>query len=145
MSIAERSRVFGPLALAVLLTAGCATLKKKFSGSESVNMTPFAENTLLLLSELDYGLPAEDIAVVEKYVDLRDPDVRALRDLVGIQRTFLKGIIEYSVKIVNLGESDLNPSAQAQAYHSYLRGLVEWFVKTGQDRGSPTVPEYETS
>lgn len=131
------------VSLIVLICAGCATMKKKFSGSESVNMTPFAENTLLLLSELDYGLPPEDIGVVQKYVDLEDPDLKELQSLVKIQRTFLKGIVEYSVKIVNLGESGMKGKEQVQAYHDYLRGLVEWFVQTGQDRGSPTREEYK--
>lgn len=127
----------------VVFVSGCATMKKKFSGSESVNLTPFAENTLLLLSELDYGLPPEDIAVVQKYVNLDDPDLQELQGLVKIQRTFLKGIVAYSIKIVNLGESGLNDKEQAKAYHDYLRDLVEWFIETGQDRGSPTRNEYK--
>ncbi|MBK8869715.1 MAG: hypothetical protein IPN19_01385 [Elusimicrobia bacterium] len=118
-------------------------MKKKFSGSESVNMTPFAENTLLLLSELDYGMSPEDIAVAQKYMDLEDPNMKELRSLVLIQRTFLKGIVEYSLKIVALGQSNLSDREQAKAYHDYLRGLVEWFVKTGQDRGSPTTEQYK--
>lgn len=129
--------------LVAMSVSGCGTLKKKFSGSESVNMTPFAENTLLLLAELDYGLPPEDIAVVQKYVDLEDPDLKELQSLVKIQRTFLKGIVEYSIKIVNLGQSELNGKEQAAAYHDYLRSLVEWFIQTGQDRGSPTREEYK--
>lgn len=133
----------GALLFVVFMSMGCATMKKKFSGSESVNMTPFAENTLLLLSELDYGLPPEDIAVVQKYVDLEDPDLKNLQSLVAIQRTFLKGIVSYSIKIVNLGESNLNDQQQATAYHEYLRSLVEWFIETGQDRGSPTREEYK--
>lgn len=138
--------LFRYLTLVFVLGLGlsaCGTLRKKFSGSESVNMTPFAENTLLLLSELDYGLPPEDVAVVQKYVDLKDPELQELMSLVKIQRTFLKGIVEYSIKIVNLGQSELNDKEQARAYHEYLRGLVEWFVQTGQDRGSPTREEYK--
>lgn len=136
---------FKTTTLLVTLVAllGCASIKKKFLGTTTVNMSPFAENTLLLLSELDYGLKSDEIYVIDKYLPYGTPDGVELQELVKIQRTFLKGILQYSIAIVNLNEEEIKEAEKVAAYRTYLAGLVEWFIKTGNDRGAPTSNEYE--
>jgi hypothetical protein len=131
------------LLLTLVTLLGCASMRKKFLGTTTVNMSPFAENTLLLLSELDYGLKSDEIYFIEKYLPYGTPDGEELRELVKIQRTFLKGILQYSIAIVNLNEEEFKEAEKVAAYRTYLAGLVEWFIKTGNDRGAPTSNEYE--
>ena len=50
----------------------------KFKKSKSVNLAPFADQTIGLLGQLDYNLKRESAIRLRKYVDKKDPDMARL-------------------------------------------------------------------
>jgi len=112
------------LTAVLFFVTGCATMKKKFTESKSVNFGPFADQTLLLLSSLDYDLNPNEAYRLSPYLDLSIPDIKLLHESVVLERKFLKGIIAYSLEIVNLSESSLSQAEQVKAYRDYISQLV---------------------
>jgi hypothetical protein len=113
--------VYVPL---LLLLSGCA-LTKKFRETTTVNFTPFATQTLVLLGSLDYEISPNEAYIIVPYADPSDPSLASLRSRVDLERTFLKGIMSYSIEIVNLSESHKSETDQVKDYTAYLSSLVD--------------------
>jgi hypothetical protein len=105
------------------LLAGCG-LSRKFKETKSVNFTPFATQTLVLLGSLDYEINPNEVYLIAPYINISDPSLVQLRARVALERSFLKGIMSYSIEIVNLSESTKSQAGQVKDYASFLSDLV---------------------
>lgn len=121
LDIVRKRWVYLPL---LLLLSGCA-LTKKFRETTTVNFTPFATQTLVLLGSLDYEISPNEAYIIVPYASAADPSLVSLRSRVDLERTFLKGIMSYSIEIVNLSESSKSETDQVKDYAAYLSSLVE--------------------
>jgi hypothetical protein len=89
------------IAVAVSLMVGCTTMKKGFVSSERANLSPFAENTIVMLGESDYGLTKDETVRIRAYFDLDSPEALKLILLQQQVRSLNKGIVNYSVDVGN--------------------------------------------
>ncbi len=108
------------IAVAVSLMVGCTTMKKGFVSSERANLSPFAENTIVMLGESDYGLTKDETVRIRAYFDLDSPEALKLILLQQQVRSLNKGIVNYSVDVVSLSETKKTQKQQVAAFADYL-------------------------
>jgi hypothetical protein len=108
------------LAAAISLMVGCTTMKKGFVSSEKANLSPFAENIIVILGESDYGLTKDETVRIRPFFDLDSPEALKLILLQQQVRSLNKGIVNYSVDVVSLSETKKTQEQQAAAFADYL-------------------------
>jgi hypothetical protein len=112
--------------LTILLTVivtltGCS----KFLKRESENLTPFANQTISLVSNLGYGLSDNEILYLRKIDDYIDEDnvfnrFEALENQIGNQ---LKALVTYSMQIVTISEQDISENKKSNELADILVSL----------------------
>lgn len=110
MSIKKLNKLLVLFTLIVTVT-GCS----KFLKSESENLAPFANQSIALVSSLNYGLSDNEILYLRKIDDYIDEDkpfdrFDALENQVGNQ---LKALITYSIQIVTISEQDISENKKS--------------------------------
>lgn len=122
------SKVALLLIVAVMLN-GCS----KFLKSESENLTPFANQTISLVSSLDYGLSDNEILYLRKidnYIEVDKPFERfdALENQVGNQ---LKALVTYSIQMVTISEQNISENKKSNELADILTSLHE-LIREGE-------------
>ena len=107
-----RTRVLA-LASSALLLSACST----FQGHKEVNLAPFGENTLAMVSTL--RLTVEQPVYMRPFMDA-NPDVLAARKSGDQIRHLLRGIILYSLQVSAIGNSHLDDKEKVQELVRYL-------------------------
>lgn len=97
----------------------------KFLKQESENLTPFANQTISLVSSLDYGLSDDEILYlreIKEYIDVDKPFDRfdALEKQVGSQ---LKALVATSIHIVTISERDITENKKSNELADILIAL----------------------
>ena len=115
--------------LMAILVAGCSYLRPQ----ERLNLSPFAEHTISLAMDIEYGLTE-----THRSVNLRtywtDPVVKAHEKEWEKVRVLLKGVIAYSVEVTTLGNSTLSGPERCQALADFLNPLAEPVIGHGRER-----------
>jgi hypothetical protein len=88
-----------------------------------MDLAPFAENTISLATEIDYGI-TESSNLVNLRVIWNDPALVAHRKEWEKIRALLKGVVAYSVELTTLGNSTLNGPERARALADFLDPLA---------------------
>ena len=109
------------LLIVMVALPGCT----KFLKQESENLTPFANQTISLVSSLDYGLSDNEVLYlreIEDYIDEDNPFDRfdALENQVGNQ---LKALVTYSIQIVTISERDISENKKSNELADILMSL----------------------
>ena len=109
--------LLGALAAATFLS-GCAA----FTGSKRVDVSPFSENTVGMLGELQkFNRPVTWI-YLRKYQNL--PTVTATRQAVQPIRTLMRGVGLYSTQVVALYDSPLPEDRKISELARYLTEYI---------------------
>lgn len=108
--------------LTVIVTlTGCS----KFLKQESENLTPFANQTISLVSSLEYGLSDNEILYLRKIDDYIDEDnafdrFEALEGQIGNQ---LKALVTYSMQMVTISEQNISENKKSNELADILVSL----------------------
>jgi len=113
------------LAAAISLVVGCTTMKKGFVSSERANLSPFAENIIVILGESDYGLTRDETVRIRSFFNLDSQEALKLILLQQQVRSLNKGIVNYSVDVVSLSETHKTQKEQVVAYADYIDTFEE--------------------
>jgi len=112
-------KLFWLLALLLMLT-GCGTFKK----SQRLDLKPFAEYTVNLASDIEFGMTSG--AKVHYLMDYRDdPVIKAHNAQWDYVRQLVRAIVAYSVEITTLSGSLLSESEKNQEFAVFLDRLVQ--------------------
>ena len=103
--------------LAIIL-AGCST----FQSSKKINLAPFAENAVSIVSEIEYGLSKGRAIHIRPF--LNGPNVQEYKKTWQKLSVFLTGIVAYSIKVVTISMSDLDENKKANMLADYLEKLA---------------------
>jgi hypothetical protein len=106
------------LALA-LMVAGCASFQSK----QRVNLAPFAENAVSIVSEVEYGLSQARTIHIRNFID--GPAVKAYEAQWKKVGKILRGIVAYSIHVVTVSESNMSEKEKAVALADYLEAIAE--------------------
>ena len=107
--------------IAFILLNGCS----KFLKTESENLAPFANQTISLVSSLEYGLSDNEILYLRRihdYIDDEAPFERfnALENQVSNQ---LKALVAYSIQIVTISELPISENEKSNELADILLSL----------------------
>jgi hypothetical protein len=105
--------------LVVVFSTGCSNFRSR----ERLDLAPFAENTISLASDIEYGL-TETNRLVHLRELLQDPVVAEHRAEWEKVRVLMKGVVAYSVEVTTLGNSTLKGPERAQALAEFLDPLA---------------------
>jgi len=101
------------------LVSGCSYIRP----TKRLDLAPFAENTISLATEIDYGV-TESSNFVNLRVIWNDPVLAAHRMEWEKIRALLKGVVAYSVELTTLGNSTLDGPERARALADFLEPLA---------------------
>jgi hypothetical protein len=112
------------LTVAWLLT-GCASMSKKFSPQQKADLGIFADHTITMLSEADFGFSRDEAIYIREFLDGSVEGSMAVEK--GYQETgwFFGEIVDYSVGLVTIVEANKTDAAQVAAYKSFMSGFSE--------------------
>jgi hypothetical protein len=103
--------------LAALTVMGCSG----FRSSRRLDITPFAESTINLVAELNYGLEANQAHYLRRYA--HGELVAEYRAHWDYFRPVLRGIGVYSLALVTLHRSDQSGTERAQQLADFLERM----------------------
>lgn len=116
-------RAIAVLALAAAVLPGCA----RFRESRRVDVGPFAENVMHLVSEVQPGSGTQEILFIRSYLPV--PSSATLRDEWGEFQALLAHVNEYVVQVVAIAESSRPEPERARELARFLDGPVRAALK----------------
>jgi hypothetical protein len=110
----------------VLMAAitGCSYLKP----TTHLDFKPFAEYTITLAADIEYGLSRNKIHYLRELMN--DPVVRQHGQMWEGVRTILKGVVAYSVEVTTLGSSTLSGPERCDKFAEFVDNLVRPVLQT---------------
>jgi len=99
------------------LFAGCSSLNT-FKKTKHLDFKPFAEYTISLAADIEYGLNQQRAYYLRDYRD--DPYIKTHDDRWKGVRMILKGVVAYSVEVTTLGSSTLNGEERCDKLAEFL-------------------------
>ena len=105
------------------LLAGCAS----FRTSRRLDVSPFAQNTVGLIGEVQRANKPLEWVYLKKYESL--PEVLEARRSAGPARELMRGVAIYSTQIVSIYESPLSDSRRSQEVARYLDETIRARLK----------------
>ncbi|MFV2005131.1 MAG: hypothetical protein ACC650_07975 [Gammaproteobacteria bacterium] len=137
--------------VAIVVLSSCS----KFLKQESENLTPFANQTITLVSTLDYGLSDNEylyLRKIEDYIEVDKPFERylALENQVGNQ---LKALVAYSLQMVTIAEQPVSENEKSNQLADILQSLSDLVNKDqvvvkdeiGEERASKIMASVRSS
>jgi hypothetical protein len=113
------------LLLIAILAVSCTSLEGKFTKTQSANMGAFADQTIAMLAESNVTKANDKSIYTRKYIDFTDKDVQAYEKLLEDSEAFFDKIIEYSIALATIVETNKSVPEQIEAYSKYLEKLQE--------------------
>lgn len=102
----------------IAVLSGCSN----FKSSKHVDMTPFAEHTVGLISDISYGLNSQRMVYLREYRDT--PVVQAYGADWGQLRPVLRGVAAYSIAVVTLSKSNITDAQRNEQLATFLDKLL---------------------
>jgi len=99
-------------------TMGCAA----FQAQKKVNLAPFAENAVSIVSEVEYGLSQARAIHVRPF--LGGPATVEYKEEWNKMGRFLRGIVGYSIQVVTISQSDMSDKKKAGMLSDYIGSLA---------------------
>ena len=120
-----RLSIFALFLLLAFVLAGCAGSSKrgKFTKGKTVNLAPFADQTIAMLGGVDYGFAKDESILTREYFDFESQQAKKFIELLDEVDRELTEIMAYSLQIVTLGESNRTGPEKAVAYADYIDKL----------------------
>lgn len=109
------------LALALLVTSGCATVKEGFIGDEREDLTPFADATVQLMTLDQIGLRRSELVFLRAHYDENEEALTRLGEILGRVDNYRDDISDYSLELVRISQFHPTDDAKCRA----LGDLVE--------------------
>jgi len=112
---------------ALLIVVASLSACSKFLKQESENLTPFANQTITLVSTLNYGLSDNEYLYLRKIQDYVEDDkplerYLALENQVGNQ---LKALVAYSLQMVTIAEQPVSENDKSNQLADILKFLSD--------------------
>ncbi len=121
-----RLRNWALLTTAFVLGAGCSN----FKSSRSLNMGPFAENTITMLAEAQQVVAPLDWNYLREYKDVGVTDSVVVE--IELLRRVFRGIGFYSIQVVALNNAKISDHKRAEKLATYIEETTNPIVLSGE-------------
>jgi hypothetical protein len=112
------------LVVLLALLTGCSYVRE----SKHLDFKPFAEYTITLAADIEYGLSRNKVHYLREFIN--DPALAAHGEMWDGVRIILKGVVAYSVEVTTLGGSTLSGPERCDKFAEFLDDLVRPVLRT---------------
>jgi len=130
------------LFILLVVVSGCSRINRTFKGGKSLDFKPFAEYTISLAAEIEYGLNQQRAYYLRDFRD--DPYIQKHDDRWTGVRMILKGIVAYSVEVTTLGSSTLSGPERCERLAEFLDEMTRPVLINYPGVFRPTTAELDT-
>ena len=112
----------------ILLLSGCASMSKKFTGQQKANMGIFADHTIAMLDDADFGFDRDESVYTREFLGSQVEGDLELQNGLKEAGWFFGEIIDYSVGLVTIVETKPGEALIDEEYKEvilYQEGLEE--------------------
>jgi len=113
----------------------CSTMGGKFTQTTRANMNVFADNTLSMLNEANFGFTKGNDLYTREFFYEEGPEEKALVESAKTAEQILETMLKYSLKLVAIVEANPTESDRVQAYANYLDKIIDQIL-SGLDMNS---------
>jgi hypothetical protein len=106
------------------MITGCSTFKK----TTEANLTPFAEQTITMAGNVNYGFMSVRAVYTRQYLE-QTPEVVELVNMTQDIRKIMRGIVAYSIQVVTLSQASKEGPERAQGLADFIEELVKPVVE----------------
>lgn len=106
-------------ALLMALTA-CASMEGKFSSTRKADIGIFADNTIAILSDANFGFAKKDTTYTREFYDFSAEEEKHFVGNARVIERVIQLIVGYSLKIVTISEAGGDEVTQINEYADYL-------------------------
>ena len=111
---------------ATLLLSGCATMSsvsKKFSSQQKANLGIFADQTISMLDDADFGFDRDESVYTREFLGSDVEGDLELQNGLKEAGWFFGEIVDYSVGLVTVVETNSGEAARVKAYQEFMSGF----------------------
>jgi hypothetical protein len=113
---------FGVLYLATTFL-GCASATKKFTPTTQTNISTFADTTIAMLSNAKLGFERDEILYLKEFFAVGEVEEKRLLELKERFVDTIRGLLNYSLELVVIFETNNNEADRVAAYADYVSAL----------------------
>lgn len=124
--------------LCVSVLAGCSSFRSK----KRLDMGRFAEDMIAVAGEIQYNLGQKQPIYLRDYFDT--PELGPMRIQAGHAKHLVRGVINYSIQLVTVGDSQKPGHEKALAVAGYLEDILQPFLKGTESTLDLTRAEFDT-
>lgn len=107
-------------ALLFLVLTGCATVKDKFQPSTRADISLFADNTIAMLSDVDLSIDRNEAIFARRFINEDEAEEKRMIMLNDNMQIALFNIVDYSISLVQMVESDRADKEMVAGYADHL-------------------------
>lgn len=114
------------MACATILLSGCASMSsvtKKFSAQQKANIGIFADHTISMLDQADFGFDRDESIYTREFLSSNVEGDLELQNGLKEAGWFFGEIVNYSVGLVTIVETKSGEAAQVKAYQEFMSGF----------------------
>ena len=104
----------------VLVLSSCASLGTKFNATTEADVNVFADTTMAMLKEANFGFSKGEALYTREFYDLEEPEEKKLGKSVKESENVLYVMLKYSLELVAITDAQETAEGQIQAYADYL-------------------------
>lgn len=93
-----------------------------FTSSQRPDLSPYAENIILITGDIQYGLAQSQVIYIREYIN--GPKVELLHEYGDKTKHIMRNIVAYSVEVVTLGHTPIDDNEKAKKLANYLDRLL---------------------
>jgi hypothetical protein len=126
----SRYFLLAPVGAALLLfLSGCTSMDGKFSKTKSENLGPFASQTIAIIGESDFGFSEQRGVYIREFLPRTGTEYELFLQHSEAADRLFRSIINYSLKIVAVSESQQTQEQKVFAYADYVAGFRTQAIK----------------
>jgi len=107
------------------LLTGCASMSKKFTGQQKANIGIFADHTISMLDDADFGFDRDESVYVREFLGSNVEGDLELQNGFKEAGWFFGEIVDYSLGLVTIVETNSGDAARVKAYQDFMSGFNE--------------------
>ena len=111
---------------AIWFLSGCASMSaasKKFTPQQKANMGIFADQTITMLSEADFGFSRDESVYTREFFSAVAESDLPVKQGMAEAAWFFGEIVDYSVGLVTIVEANNDEASRVKAYQEFMSGF----------------------
>ena len=107
----------------LVLGSGCASMRGKFKSGEMVDLMPFADQTIAMLTSSEYPLAQDRSVLIREFLTADTPGMARLDELLAEADRITESMLTYSVELVKISEMSVDEEDRIKALEAVVKTM----------------------